>query len=49
VEVFDLQGCMVFTEFNPAATIDLSFLPSGVYLLKVIADKEIFQQKLIKN
>lgn len=49
VEVFDLQGRMVYTERNPASSIDLSTLSKGIYLLKIISENGFFQQKLIKN
>jgi hypothetical protein len=49
VEVFDLQGHVVYSKSNPALTIDLSALTKGIYLLKIISGSEIYEQKLIKN
>ena len=49
VEVVDLQGKIVYSEPNSQAKIDLSYLPSGLYILKVKSGKQVFQQKLIKQ
>jgi len=49
VEVVDLQGRIVYSEPNLQAKIDLSYLPSGFYILKVKSGNQVFQQKLIKQ
>lgn len=51
VIVYDVFGKVVF-ETTPGASIvqmDLSFLSSGIYLAKVVADQEVQTIKIIKN
>lgn len=49
IEIADLQGRIVYSEPNLQAKIDLSYLPSGFYILKVKSGNQVFQQKLIKQ
>lgn len=44
--VFDANGKMI-KELKPQPTIDLSGFPKGIYILKLVADKETFVEKVI--
>jgi len=47
-----MSGVVVHTVFdnpNGSCSIDISFLPNGVYVLKMIKDNNIITQKLIKT
>jgi hypothetical protein len=51
-EFFNLKGSLIFSatyKETPTATIDLTDYPTGIYILKVIADGEAFQEKVIKE
>ena len=52
LEISDMSGVVVHTVFdnpNGSCSIDISFLPNGVYVLKMIKDNNIITQKLIKT
>lgn len=48
VSVYDASGKMVNTQLNNGQ-INVSALPNGVYILKAVTDKAVYQQKLIKK
>jgi hypothetical protein len=48
VEIFTVQGKLIYGQEHPTAEIDLSGIRSGVYLLKAKAGSQVFQQKIIK-
>ena len=49
IEIVDFQGRIVYSEGFSQASIDLSHLPAGFYILKVKSGSQVFQQKLIKQ
>ncbi|MBW8333088.1 MAG: T9SS type A sorting domain-containing protein [Prolixibacteraceae bacterium] len=49
VEIVDFHGRIVYSEGFSQASIDLSHLPAGFYILKVKSGSQVFQQKLIKQ
>lgn len=48
VAVYDASGKVVNTQLNNGQ-INVSALPNGVYILKAVTDKGVYQQKLIKK
>ncbi|MEI7486953.1 MAG: DUF5074 domain-containing protein [Chryseobacterium sp.] len=46
--IFDLSGKMINAEINNGQ-INVSTLTKGMYILKVVTDKAVYQQKFIKN
>jgi hypothetical protein len=51
VQLYDLNGSLIQNlEFNSeAASIDMSYLPRGIYLIKVITSGEIYTRKIVKE
>ena len=49
LRLYDLYGREVYAETlrSPSSTLHLQFLPDGIYLLQVSAEKGIYNQKLI--
>jgi hypothetical protein len=48
VSIYDASGRAVNAQLNNGQ-INVSTLPKGVYILKAVTDKAVYQQKLIKN
>lgn len=48
VSLYDASGKLINTEFNNGQ-INVSMLPKGMYILKAVTDKAVYQQKLIKK
>ncbi|ANF50367.1 secretion protein [Chryseobacterium glaciei] len=46
--IFDLSGKMINAQINNGQ-INVSSLTKGMYILKVVTDKAVYQQKFIKN
>lgn len=46
--IFDLSGKMINAQINNGQ-INVSALTKGMYILKVVTDKAVYQQKFIKN
>ena len=49
VDIYDLLGKMMLSEANPDSKIDVSSLPQGVYIVKIITNNECHTEKFIKN
>ena len=50
VELYDLQGRLVGTKRNNMETIDMSAMPSGVYMLRVtMKDGTSYHEKIVKE
>jgi hypothetical protein len=51
VQIVDISGRIVFTNsnFNSNETINISFLKSGIYIVKVNHEGKTFSQKIIKQ
>lgn len=48
VSIYDASGRIVNAQLNNGQ-INVSALPKGIYILKAVTDKAVYQQKLIKN
>ncbi|MGE8433633.1 DUF5074 domain-containing protein [Chryseobacterium joostei] len=48
VAIYDASGKLVNTQFSNGQ-VNVSMLPKGLYMLKAVTDKAVYQQKLIKN
>jgi len=48
VSLYDGSGKLINTEFNNGQ-INVSMLPKGMYILKAVTDKAVYQQKVIKK
>ncbi|MFP3596036.1 DUF5074 domain-containing protein [Chryseobacterium sp. SIMBA_029] len=48
VSLYDASGKLINTEFNNGQ-INVSMLPKGMYILKAVTDKAVYQQKVIKK
>ncbi|MCL2417197.1 MAG: T9SS type A sorting domain-containing protein [Bacteroidales bacterium] len=50
-EILDLQGRIVrrLQTIQPGLGIDVSWLPAGVYILRIHTENQVFTQKFIKN
>ncbi|MBV5348995.1 T9SS type A sorting domain-containing protein, partial [bacterium] len=49
VEVFNVEGHLVYIQLNTVPEIDLKTLRSGIYILRVKSGSQEFQQKIIKK
>lgn len=51
ITVFDLQGKVIESQVinNGKSNLNLSFLPKGIYLLKIARDNQSFTQKIVKQ
>jgi hypothetical protein len=49
VEIFDQMGKMMFSEDNPDYNINISALPQGIYIVKIITDNDVHTEKFIKQ
>jgi hypothetical protein len=47
--IFDLQGKQLMNTIIDSEQIDISFLPKGIYMIKLIEDDDIITNKLIKE
>ncbi|WJJ95707.1 carbohydrate-binding protein [Algibacter luteus] len=52
IEIYDLTGKLLFSKTYHATTnqlkVDVTSIPNGIYILKVISKEEIFNYKIIK-
>ncbi len=48
-KVFDNTGQLVSTKENPGNQMDLSNLPSGIYLIKISEDQQVFTARVVKE
>lgn len=48
IAVYDVSGKLISVPFNNKE-INVSMLPKGMYILRVVTDKAVYQQKFIKN
>ncbi|GJM34406.1 MAG: hypothetical protein DHS20C18_34070 [Saprospiraceae bacterium] len=49
VEVFDNLGQSVFNQTKPGNSIDITHLPTGLYLMKISVGEELFSAKVVKE
>lgn len=49
VEIFSVEGQLVFRQSDPTSEIDLRKRRSGFYMLRVMAGTQVFQQKIVKK
>ena len=49
LELFSMDGSMVFEQQNPTSVLNLSHLSSGLYLLQIKSGNKVFRQKVVKN
>lgn len=49
VQIFNVEGQLLFLQSNPTPEIDLKAFHSGIYILRVISGNLVFQQKIIKK
>ena len=48
-EIYDLLGKLMLSEANPDSKIDVSSIPQGVYIVKIITDNDCYTEKFIKK
>lgn len=48
ISLYDASGRLINTQFNNGQ-VNVSMLPKGMYILKAVTDKAVYQQKFIKN
>lgn len=49
IEVFDAMGKLLISQKQSGSTIDISELPAGVYVLKVISEEEVYSTQVVKE
>lgn len=49
VEIYNVQGQLIYNQFDTRSEIELKMLQPGIYILRVISGSQVFQQKIIKE
>jgi len=49
IEIFNVEGQLVFNQSDPMSETELKSLRSGIYILRVTAESQVLQQKIIKK
>lgn len=49
IEIYNMEGQLVYKQNNPLSLVNLSSIPSGFYVLRIISGTQVFQQKIIKK
>lgn len=49
VEVYNSEGKLVYEDSGLNTSIDLSAIYSGIYLIRIRTEKQVYQQKIVKN
>jgi len=49
LELFSMDGLLVFEQKNPPSVLNLSHLTNGLYLLQIKSGDKLFRQKVVKN
>jgi len=49
VEIYDLLGKTILSEVNPDSRINISSLPQGIYIVKIITENDCHTEKFIKK
>ena len=49
IQIFNVEGRLVYNQSNPSAELNLSAIPQGIYILRVISGAKLLIQKIIKN
>ena len=49
VEIYDSMGKLMLSETNPDAKVNVSMLPQGIYVLKIVTEKDCHTEKFIKK
>ena len=49
IQIFNVEGRLVYNQSNPSRDLNLSAIPKGLYILRVISGAKLFLQKIVKN
>lgn len=49
IEIFNVEGSLVFMEKEPLQELNLEHLPSGLYIIRVKSGQQVFLQKILKK
>jgi hypothetical protein len=49
IEIYNTEVQLVYHQNNPLPLVNLSSIPSGFYVLRIISETQVFQQKIVKN
>ncbi len=49
VEIYDQLGKMILSEAHPDSKIEVSSLPQGIYIVKIITENDCYTEKFIKK
>ena len=49
IQIFNVEGRLVYHQSNPSAELNLSAIPQGIYILRLISGAKLFIQKIVKN
>ena len=49
IEIIDLKGNIILSKFEEFENINVNHLSLGIYILKIYADNNIIEKKLIKK
>lgn len=49
LEIYDLNGKTLLSKDNPSSTIDVAFLPEGVYVISLTTNKQRYTTQFIKQ
>jgi hypothetical protein len=49
IQIFNVEGKLVYNQSNPSRDLNLSTIPKGIYILRMISGDKLFIQKIVKN
>lgn len=49
ITIYDLNGKLVYLNSSPSSTVDISTLPKGLYIVKLLTPQGISVHKILKN
>lgn len=49
IEVYNTEGQCVYKDYRQKTTVDLSCIQTGIYLIRIRTENQVFQQKIVKN
>jgi hypothetical protein len=49
IQIVNVEGKLVYNQSNPSTELNLSAIPQGIYIVRVISGAKLFIQKIVKN
>jgi len=49
IQIFNVEGRLIYNQSNPSQELNLSTIPKGIYILRLISGAKLFIQNIVKN